>query len=86
MAPKIATEHLALISLALGGCRAVIGIEDLHPADASITSDGGALDASDGSSGNDGGSGNDAGDGAIDGAKPDLTTCATQCRTDGGFA
>ena len=81
MVRKIGTEHIAVLALALVGCRAVIGIEELRVADdASVVVDG---------SGPDGGvdvvvvdSGADVA--VPDGSEPTLGACNLWCRTDGG--
>ena len=87
MEPKTVIERLGLLACLLVGCRAVIGVEDLHVAgdagpeldgsvDAVATSDAGGDSASDA-----------AGDTATagDAAKPDLGACGAWCKTDGGL-
>jgi hypothetical protein len=81
MARKIGTETLVVFALALVGCRAVIGIEDLKLADdASIAIDSAADVTPDAPVTA------DAGDAAppIDAART-LADCNKLCRTDGGL-
>lgn len=84
MAPKTVTERIALLACILVGCRAVIGVEDLH-----VAADGGpGLDAgADAVSTTDAGAeaATDAGTPPGDAAKPDLAACGEWCKTDGGL-
>lgn len=81
MARKIGTELAAVVAFALVGCRAVIGIEELHVADDASVVDGGTLDAA-----TDVLAPMDASDVVVppDGSKPTLASCNAWCRTDGG--
>lgn len=86
MAPKIAIERIGVLACLLVGCRAVIGVEDLH-----VAGDGGpGLDGGGDASITDAGAdvGGDTGDAAppSDSGKPDLAACGAWCETDGGLA
>lgn len=80
---KTATSRIGTLACVLVGCRAVIGVEDLHV----VGADGGpGLDAGiDAVASTDAAVDGDSGTPPPDAAKPNLAACGAWCKTDGGL-